>query len=125
MGANGGLIGVTLYRGTKKIHANGGDTGIHLGLWDIFEIVGIAVDLDNRKIWFIIVAGTALSDWNDDGSADPAANTGGISVPAGTMVPFCTFGGSGGIAGDAVTANFGANAFAGVVPSGFTAGWPL
>jgi hypothetical protein len=40
------------------------------------------------------------------------------------MVPFVTFGGAGGSPGQVWTANFGATAFNGVVPSGFTAGWP-
>jgi hypothetical protein len=40
------------------------------------------------------------------------------------MVPFVTFGGSPGSANNVITANFGASAFSGAVPSGFTSGWP-
>jgi hypothetical protein len=86
------------------------------------ERVGVAVDLDNRKIWF---RGVPSGLWNDNASYDPATNVGGVNVPAGTMVPFCTFGGASGGSSNSFTANFGALAFVGTVPSGFTEGWPL
>jgi hypothetical protein len=36
----------------------------------------IAVDLDNAKIWFRVGAG----NWNNNGSANPATNVGGIDL---------------------------------------------
>lgn len=85
------------------------------------SVRGVAVDLDNRKIWF---RKSPSGTWNGNAGFDPAANTGGVTISAGTMVPFITFGGGGGASGNVMTANFGASAFAGAVPSGFTAGWP-
>jgi len=86
-----------------------------------YAAVGGAVDLDNRKIWFRLAPS---GNWNASGTANPATNTGGYTIPAGTMVPFVTFGGTAGTAGHALTANFGASVFSGAVPAGFTSGWP-
>ena len=84
-------------------------------------VVGMAIDLDNRRAWF---RQSPSGLWNNSATANPATNTEGVTIPVGTMVPYCTFGGTTGAAGDVTTANFGASAFSGVVPSGFTAGWP-
>ena len=88
------------------------------------QVIGIAIDLDNRKAWFRNwTDGGALSgEWNGQviGVQDPATNTGGVAIPAGTMAPICTFNG---VTGNVFTANFGATAFVGTVPSGFTSGW--
>jgi len=103
------------------IWANGASTGISLGLYGDGQVASVAVDLDHRTIWFRRSGG----NWNNSGTANPATNTGGITIPAGSMVPFVTFGGTGGAANNVVAANFGASAFSGAVPSGFTPGWPL
>jgi hypothetical protein len=89
-----------------------------LGTWANGTVGGIAVDLDNRKIWF---RKAPAGNWNNSGTADPATNAGGVTIPAGTMVPFVTFGAA--AAGFVWTANFGASTFTGAVPSGFTSGW--
>lgn len=105
------------------IYANGSNTGISVGAYSNGQIAGVAVDLDNRKIWF---RHAPSGNWNNSGTANPATNSGGITIPAGTMVPFVTFGGNpGGAANNVVAGNFGASAFSGAVPSSFTAGWPL
>ena len=67
------------------------------------------------------------SGWTNNG-ADPATNTGGVSISsysATTMTPAVGFGGTGTQSGDNVTLNFGASGFSGSVPSGFTSGWPV
>lgn len=112
--------GVVMYY-TGAIWANGGNSGSSLGIRSAGQYIGIAADLDNRRAWFRV---TPSGNWNNSGTADPATNVGGITVPAGTMVPFITFGGTGGTAGNVLTANFGASAFNGPVPSGFVAGFP-
>jgi hypothetical protein len=56
---------------------------------------------------------------------NPDTGTGGVVIPAGTIVPIVVFGGGGGVPNNVVTANFGASAFSGAVPSGFTSGWPV
>lgn len=48
------------------------------------DVVDMAVDLDNGLIWFR----TNLGNWNNNGSADPATGTGGISLGVtGTVYP--------------------------------------
>ena len=104
-----------------SIYAGGSNTGINMGgTPSNGSVISIAADLDNRKIWFRFAPS---SNWNNSGTANPATNTGGITIPAGTMVPFVTFGGTGGNASNVITANFGGSAFSGAVPSGFTSGW--
>jgi hypothetical protein len=117
---NGGTIGDMLFN-SGNVWSNGSNTGIALGsIVGVGGLFGIAVDLDNRKIWFRL---GASGNWNNNSSNSPVTNVGGIVIPAGTMVPFCTFGGTAGSNSTFTTANFGATAFTGAVPSGFTAGW--
>jgi len=86
------------------------------------DLVGIAIDLDNRKAWFC----KNNLNWLNAviGSENPATNTGGVVIAAGSWTPAVGFLGSGAVVGDSFTANFGASAFSGTVPSGFTSGWP-
>ena len=128
-------VGVGTTASTYPTMGNGGTTGIHVRrsgsvfsngsniftwqVWGAGTLMRVAFDLDNKKFWF-----AASGNWNNNASADPATNIGGLAIPAGTMVPFVTFGGSGGAAGAKVTTNFGGSAFANAVPAGFTAGWP-
>jgi hypothetical protein len=107
---------------TGAIWANGANTGVSVGIYSNAQVAGVAVDLDNHKIWF---RHSPSGNWNGNASYNPATNTGGITIPAGAMVPFVTFGGTpGGAANNVVAADFGASVFSGTVPSGFTAGWP-
>jgi len=117
---NNATTGVNMYISDGSIYANGSSAGVAIGGLSSGTLACIAVDLDNRKIWF---RKTISGNWNNSGTANPATNVGGITIPAGTMVPFCTFGGTGGGPNNVLTANFGASAFSGAVPSGFTSGW--
>jgi hypothetical protein len=103
-----------------RIWTNGSNTGITLSALGTGQKCGVAVDLDNRMIWF---RRSPTDLWNNSATANPSTNTGGVAIPAGTMVPFCTFGGTFGATAQDLTANFGLTAFGGLVPSGFTAGW--
>jgi len=93
--------------------------------WSVNVWHSFAFDLDTRKYWWRVASG---GNWNNAaiGSQNPAVGSqvGGLTIPAGTMVPFVTFGGTAGAANNVITANFGATAFTGTVPSGFTSGWP-
>jgi hypothetical protein len=84
-------------------------------------ILGIAIDLTNTLIWFRV---GASGSWNAlSGTANnPATGTGGInySTIAGALFPWFS---SAFTNGQVVTANFGATAFNGTVPSGFASGW--
>jgi SPRY domain len=124
MGANA-TTGDVAFTGGGTIYANGAASAA-LSARGTGDVIGIAVDLDNRKIWFKTIAGQDPKGfWNNSsGTPDPVTNVGGVIIPAGTMVPFDVFGGASGVAGSVHTTNFGASAFVGAVPSGFTAGWP-
>ncbi len=120
--SGGGANGVWLDTGSgsTNLFSNGSlsaTTGIPPG-----ATIGIAVDMDNGKVWMCDASG---GDWNGDPAADPATNTGGAALIAGLMTPVVTFGGFTGASGNQFTANFGASAFVGTVPTGFGPGWPV
>ena len=75
-----------------------------------------AVDLDNRRVW---VKTFGAAGWM--GGGDPAANTTPTFNLSGSAAVFPAAGLFSN--GTEVTANFGASAFTGTVPSGFNAGW--
>lgn len=103
---------------------NGSDTGTSMFLSDNPppQTFGVAVNLDTRFFWVREVK-PFVGNWNDDGAANPATGVNGKALPAGTMVPFVTFGGTSGTAGQSYTANFGGSSFLGAVPSGYIPGW--
>ena len=120
--ASNGTTGVVISRNAGIVWANGVNM-VEFGAQAAGQTWGMAVDLDNRKIWFRRVSGTP-NNWNNNVSADPATNVGGFTIPSGEMIPFATFGGTFGQNGNVRTANFGGLVpFVGVVPSGFVAGW--
>lgn len=123
MGQTGGATGAIMFYASGNIYANSSNTGVSLGaIGAAGNVIGVAIDLDNRTAFFKKVSGTP-GNWNGSGTANPATNTGGIPIPAGTMVPFLTYGGTSGTSGIIHTANFGASTFTGAVPSGFAPGW--
>jgi hypothetical protein len=122
LGSNG-AGGAEMFPASGNIWANSGNSGFTLGLRATGDVIGIAVDLDNRKAWFRKVNGTP-TNWNGNATHNPATTVGGVTIPAGTILPSCTFGSTGGVAGVAFTSNFGATAFVGAVPAGFTSGFP-
>lgn len=71
----------------------------------------VAVDLGAKLIWWKI----NVSNWNNNGSANPATGVGGLSFAfAGPYFPF-----GGLLQAGIMTANFGDSALFGTVPSGF------
>ena len=112
--------GSVVYLTSGAIYSNGVSQSISLSGTGGGVAYCVAVDLDARLIWFRT---GASGNWNNNASFNPATGIGGVAVPAGTMVPFVTFGGSGGAANNVYTANFGASSFVGAVPVGFAAGW--
>jgi hypothetical protein len=91
-----------------------------------FLTCAIEAPVHTGRLWFRTVV--PAGDWNASGTADPATGVGGIDMfletSSGVMDPpfYPSFAAP--VAGDSATANFGASAFAGSVPSGFTAGAP-
>ena len=96
--------------------------GAHQGFLDGFanfasgDVLCVALDLTNQRIWFRRNAGT----WNDSGTADPATNTGGFDVSgiftSVTVFPWAQFANVGPVS---ATLNAGGSSFAQTVPSGF------
>lgn len=115
-------VGALVFK-SGNIWVNGSNSGLSLVTFAQGSEAGIAVDLDNRKIWFR-KAKSPAGPWNNNASHDPSTNVGGITIPAGTMVPFCTFGGLAGVVNNVTTLNAGTTAFASAAPAGFTSGWP-
>jgi hypothetical protein len=112
--AGTGKSGTTIGTGTL---VDGANVGVGIGTITSGSVVCLAVDLTAKLIWFRLGAG---GNWNGSGTANPATGVGGISISnAGTAYPTICMGGA-----DTITANFGATAFTGAVPSGFTAGVP-
>lgn len=79
------------------------------------DILDFAIDLTARLGWVRKNNG----NWNESGTANPATGTGGFTIGAGAFAPAVGFGGSGTIASDAVTANFGQSSYAYAAPAGF------
>jgi hypothetical protein len=74
------------------------------------DVIDVAVA--NGNIWYRKNGG----NWNNNSSANPSTNTGGIAHGlSGSLYP-----GASGRAGSQITANFGASAFTYAVPSGFS-----
>jgi len=73
------------------------------------DVIGVAVDLTAGKVWW-----RKNGAWQ--GGGDPGAGTGGVSLAAGAYFPSVSVSG-----GEASTANFGASAFNGTIPTEFAA----
>jgi hypothetical protein len=101
------------------IYNNNSNTGSGLGQQSNGSIIGVAIDLSAKLIWF---RSTPAGNWNASGTANPATGAGGISIT--TIAATAMYGlvAHAGVA-ETVTANFGDSAFNGAVPSGFTAGF--
>lgn len=83
--------------------------------WDVGATICVAVDLDNSRIWFRKNGG----NWNNDGSANPATNTNGVSLATLAAGPYYAANTVFISPTDVFTANFGATTYAQTAPSGF------
>lgn len=110
---------VVVYQSTGVIFVSTTNSGKNIASLLAGMVAGIAVDLDARLLWVRSNNG----NWNGDPAANPATGVGGITVTAAiSFAPMVGYGAT--AAGHAMTANFGASAFSGAVPAGFTPGWP-
>ena len=104
----------------NNFYVDGVSQGNLLGAIPNGTLICVAVDLDNRFIWFRL---GAAGNWNGNAGYNPATPSGGVSIAHFTKAfaayPYAYLTN----AGNAITANFGDSAFAGSVPSGFTSGW--
>jgi hypothetical protein len=98
----------------------GGTPGSNVSFGTITSgtVICVAMDLTAKLAWWRLGAG---GNWNNSAGRDPAAGTGGVSIANLTTVyPVACLGGA-----DVLISDFGSTAFVGVVPAGFTAGWPV
>lgn len=113
------LVGAAVMGRLGGIVVNNSGTGVSLGTRAANDIIGIAVDFTAQLIWFRVAP---AGNWNNSGTANPATGTGGISISAiSSSGLFPVFMAAANL--DKNTANFGATAFSGSVPSGFTSGF--
>jgi|SRR6516162_626505 len=109
--------GVIVYP-AGAIYYNGSPAGLNIGAQSAGNIIGVAVDLTNMKIWYRLQTGS----WNGSGTDNPATNTGGLSIStvfgSAAAYPVQAFGPS--ASGSTSTVNFGATTFVNGPPSGFT-----
>lgn len=90
-----------------------GGTWVSIGTATVGDVIGVALDMDNGKIWFA-KNGTWLGSGDPANGTNPACS--GLSDTF--YAVWNTHYGSGATA----TANFGASSFSHTVPSGFTSG---
>lgn len=93
---------------------NNGSNVISIGNGATGTVMCFAVDMTNKLWWIKKGVGGA---WTGTAAGDPVAGTNGISLTWASAI-YPTVGGDG--AGEVWTANFGASAFAGVMPAGYT-----
>jgi hypothetical protein len=97
--------------GTAKIYVDGSivyDTG---ATWSL-DIIGVAVDMSNSKVWF-----SKNGSWLGSGTQDPETNTGGFSISPDEVMPY-GFKGNSNVT-QSFTFNFGQDStFSGAKPMG-------
>ncbi len=112
---------VAIYQG-GAIWSNGANSTKTLGALSNGDIIGIAMDFGNAKVW---ARKSPSGNWNGDAAANPATNTNGISTSSFSATTLTPAVGWSNASGGDDTANFGLGSFSGTTPSGFTAGWPV
>jgi len=118
--AGDGVGGVYIIGSTGGVFINGSNVGSIGAASAVGQTICFAVDLVNYRLWVRINSGI----WNNSAPADPATNVGGFNIATVfTGFPVHAFWGANQNT-NAATANFGASAFSGAVPAGFTSGWP-
>lgn len=98
--------------GDGTVYQNGSSVGI-IANWIASNVLCVATDKDNNKIWFRVGAGT----WNGGSSGDPDTNLNGINISAitGAIFPMAQLK----FLNDQFTVNFGATSYAQTPPSLF------
>ena len=112
--ASGGVIKTNNVATAEKLGGNAGNG----------DVIGMAVDLDNQRIWFRLNDG----NWNDDASADPSVSTGGIDISGVQQFKGANYSGprlspavylKKSTVGASATLNFGQSPFSFLMPKGF------
>ena len=103
------------------IKNNSGQASVNNTTYVAGDVIGMAIDLDNKKVWFRKNNGAWIGT---SGTPDPATNVGGFdltSTMSGNQQIFPAVNLSGSSA--KFTANYGQTAMTYALPAGFTAGW--
>ena len=103
--ANDGTAGVMVNLATGTLYLNGGSGSALAPTPSTGSVIGLAIDLDNRKSWMRLAPS---GNWNNSGCRQPGSEMSAATrFVAGSMVcPVVTFGGAGGTANNVDTANF-------------------
>lgn len=119
---NPGTVGAATLSTAGSVNINGVNVTNGFSVMSAGNVACVALDLDNRLIWF---RNGAAGNWNLSAGNNPATGVGGYSIAAvaGGGIPAYACCGSGNPNGSVVTANFGDSAFSGAVPAGFTSGF--
>lgn len=116
----GQAIGWGYFTNGNVVNGGSGVTAVNNTTYGAGDIIGVAIDLTNKKIWFRKNTGSWIGT---GGTPNPATNTSGFDLTAtvayGRIYPAANMAGN--LA--KFTANFGATSFTGSVPSGFNSGW--
>jgi hypothetical protein len=115
-------LGVASVNAAGQVVCHGVSSGVSLGTRANGNIIGVAVDFTAKLIWFRVAP---AGNWNNNATYSPATGVGGVNISAiggaGTSVyPYF----ASVTTANSVTANFGDSAFSGVVPAGYTSGFP-
>jgi hypothetical protein len=113
----GAVAGFAVFVQSGQIFLNGSSTGKTVGsALSSGDVICMAVDFGNMRGWFRKNGGS----WNNDGTADPASNVGGVDISgvfgSTSAFPMAGFYQN----GDSNSANFGTSSFAQTKPSGFS-----
>jgi hypothetical protein len=113
---SGGQTGSIIWLGSGIVNYNGSSRVYAAQSFGIGDILGIAVDITNKFIWFRVNGG----NWNLSGTADPVSIVGGFSIAAVTPTAFA-YAQLENMA-DQVTANF-SGPFTDLIPSSPYTNW--
>ena len=81
-----GGLGVALVGDGAVTVSTDGTPVATLMAYDEGDVVGLAVDFDNWRMWWRVNGG----NWNNSGTANPATNTEGVPLNSGSLVTFPT-----------------------------------
>lgn len=114
-------IGWGHYTNGNVANKNTNQTAVNNATYTTGAVIGLAIDLDNKRVWWRKNTGNWIGT---SGTPDPATNTNGFDITH-LLSNSCRVYPAVNLSGSAAkfTANFGASAFTGTVPSGFTSGW--
>lgn len=109
------------FTNSNVVHLRTTQTSVNNATWTASDVLGLAIDLDNAKLWFRINTGSWIGT---TGTPDPETNTSGFDISNILISNFNVYPAVN-LSGSAAqfSANFGDTSFTGSVPSGFTAGW--